>query len=67
MNPMFGRQSAFSLSEGEASEEQRSHLQSCPACTERYHEMGRDLRLITQTLQQEPPPFRFAAPGLRSL
>jgi hypothetical protein len=53
----------FLLSEGEASEEQRSHLQSCQACTERYREIERDLRLITHTLQQEPAPLRFAAPG----
>ena len=51
----------FLLSEGEASAEQRSHLQSCQACTERYREIERDLRLITHTLQQEPAPFRFAA------
>jgi hypothetical protein len=61
----------FLLSEGEASEEQRSHLQSCQACTERYREIDRDLRLITHTLQQEPAQFRFAAPRapifLRSL
>jgi hypothetical protein len=61
----------FLLSEGEASEEQRSHLQSCQACTERYREIERDLRLITHTLQQEPAQFRFAAPRapifLRSL
>ena len=61
----------FLLSEGEASEEQRSHLQSCKACTERYREIERDLRLITHTLQQEPAQFRFAAPRapifLRSL
>jgi hypothetical protein len=61
----------FLLSEGEGSEEQRSHLQSCQACTERYREIERDLRLITHTLQQEPAQFRFAAPRapifLRSL
>ena len=61
----------FFLSEGEASEEQRSHLQSCQACTERYREIERDLRLITHALQQEPAQFRFAAPRapifLRSL
>ena len=51
----------FLLSEGEASAEQRSHLQSCQACTERYREIERDLRLITHTLQQEPAQFRFAA------
>lgn len=53
----------FLLSEGEASEEQRSHLQSCQACTERYHEIERDLRLITQTLQQEPSPLPVTASG----
>lgn len=47
----------FLLSEGEASEEQRSHLQSCQLCTRRYHEIERDIRLITHTLQQEPPPL----------
>lgn len=51
----------FLLSEGEASEEQRSHLQSCQVCTERYYEIERDLRLITQTLQREPPPLRLTA------
>jgi hypothetical protein len=51
----------FLLTEEEASEEQRSHLQSCQVCTERYREIKRDLRLITHTLQQEPAPFRFAA------
>jgi len=45
----------FLLSEGEASEEQRSHLQGCQACTERYQELGRDLRFITKTLEQEAP------------
>ena len=52
----------FLLSEGEASEEQRSHLQSCQVCTERYHEIERDLRLITQTLRREPPPLPVTAP-----
>jgi hypothetical protein len=51
----------FLLSEGETSEEQRSHLQSCKLCTERYHEIERDLRLITHTLQQEPPPLPVIA------
>jgi hypothetical protein len=49
----------FLLTEGEASEEQRSHLQSCQVCTERYREIERDLRLITQTLQRELPPLRL--------
>lgn len=51
----------FLLSEGEASEEQRSHLQGCHSCTERYHETERDLRLITQTLRQESPVPRLVA------
>ena len=52
----------FLLSEGEASEEQRSHLQCCPACTERYAEIHQDLRLITQTLEHEPPSALLAKP-----
>ena len=51
----------FLLSEGEASEEQQSHLQSCQLCTKRYREIERDLRLITQTLQREPSPLPVTA------
>ena len=61
MNLCLEDKTLFLISEGEVSEEQRSHLQSCPACADRYREMGRDLRFITQTLQQEPPPLRIAA------
>src|SRR5262245_7500272 len=60
MNPCLEDKALFLISEGEVSDEQRSHLQSCPACAERYHEIGRDLRCITQTLQQEPPTLRIA-------
>ena len=49
--------SLFLLSEGEANPEQQSHLQSCQACTKRYYEIKRDLRLITHTLRQEAPPL----------
>ena len=61
MNACLEDKALFLISEGEVSEEQRSHLLSCPACAERYHEMGRDLRFITQTLQLEPPALRIAA------
>ena len=61
MNLCLEDKTLFLISEGEVSEEQRSHLQSCPACADRYREMGRDLRFITQTLQQEPPQLRIAA------
>ena len=61
MNPCLEDKALFLISEGEVSDEQRSHLRSCPACAERYHEIGRDLRCITQTLQQEPPTLRIAA------
>jgi hypothetical protein len=47
----------FLLTEGEANEEQQSHLQSCPACAKRHYEIKRDLRLITHTLRQETPPL----------
>lgn len=45
----------FLLSEGEAGEKERFHLQNCRFCMERYHEIQRDLRVITQTLRQESP------------
>lgn len=61
MNPCLEDKALFLISEGEVSEEQRSHLLSCPACAERYREMGRDLRFITQTLQQQPPALPTAA------
>ena len=61
MNLCLEDKTLFLISEGEVSEEQRSHLQSCPACADRYREMGRDLRFITQTLQQEPPLLPIAA------
>jgi hypothetical protein len=50
----------FLLSEGEANPEQQSHLQSCQACTKRFYEMKRDLRVITHTLRQEAPPLPWA-------
>jgi len=60
MNPCLEDKTLFLISEGEVSEEQRSHLLSCPACAERYQKMGRDLRFITQALQQDPPALRIA-------
>jgi hypothetical protein len=50
----------FLLSEGEANEEQRAHLQRCQICSKRYAEIKQDLRLITHTLQQKPPPLPLA-------
>jgi hypothetical protein len=61
MNPCLEDKTLFLISEGKVSEEQRSHLLSCPSCAQRYNEMGRDLRFITRTLQQEPPALRIAA------
>src|SRR5215475_7386872 len=61
MNPCLEDKTLFLISEGEVSEEQQSHLLSCPSCAKRYHEMGQDLRFITQTLHQEPPALRIAA------
>ena len=50
------------LSDGDGSAEERSHLRSCRSCTARYDELTRDLRSITHTLQDEPPPLRSANP-----
>jgi hypothetical protein len=47
----------FLLIEGETNPEQQSHLQNCQACSKRYYEINRDLRLITHTLRQEAPPL----------
>jgi hypothetical protein len=63
MSRCLDRKTLFLLSEGEAGENERSHLQSCQACAKQYDEIERDLRLITTTLRQEPPPNGFAASG----
>ena len=49
----------FMLREGDGTDEQRSHLESCEVCGERYKRMARDLDLIKNALQQEPPPARL--------
>lgn len=71
MTQCLDRKTLFLLSEGEASEKERLHLQNCEACAKRYEKIEQDLRLITNTLQQEPPRVGFASPGasifLRSL
>lgn len=43
------------LLEGNGTDTERSHLESCEACSERYRQMSRDLDLIKQTLEQDPP------------
>lgn len=63
MTRCLDQKTLFLLSEGEANERERSHLQSCPACAQRYHEMERDLRLIRHTLRQEPSAVGNVARG----
>ncbi|HZD41657.1 MAG TPA: hypothetical protein VE131_13110, partial [Terriglobales bacterium] len=63
MTRCLDRKTLFLLSEGEASEKERSHLQNCKTCARRYDEIERDLRLIKHTLRQEPPQAGFAARG----
>src|SRR5688500_8571116 len=50
------------LSEGDGGAEKRSHLQNCRPCMARYDDLTRDLRSITRTLQEEPPPLRAGNP-----
>jgi hypothetical protein len=50
----------FLLSEGEANEAQLAHLQSCQICSKRYEDVRQDIRLITHTLGQKPPPLPLA-------
>lgn len=49
----------FMSLEGNGTDEQQSHLQSCEACRERYKQLRCDLDLIRDTLQQELPPARL--------
>ena len=63
MSRCLDRKTLFLLSEGEAGEKERFHLQSCQTCAQQYDEIERDLRMITYTLQQEPPANGFAAAG----
>ncbi|HXV78255.1 MAG TPA: hypothetical protein VEG60_00100 [Candidatus Binatia bacterium] len=71
MTQCLDRKTLFLLSQGEASEKERFHLQNCEACAKCYDKIEQDLQLITRTLQQEPPPVGFASPErsilLRSL
>lgn len=62
MSRCLDRKTLFLLSEGEASEKERSHLKSCQSCAKQYDEIERDLQLITYTLRQEPPAVGFTAP-----
>jgi hypothetical protein len=50
------------LSEGDGRAEERSHLQNCRLCMARYDDLTRDLRSITHTLQEKPPPLRAGNP-----
>lgn len=50
---------------GEGAAADRSHLDDCPACADRYQALGADLALITQALEAAPPRRRQAhAAGL---
>lgn len=50
---------------GEGAAPDRTHLDGCPACTDRYRALGADMALITQALEAAPPPRRQArAAGL---
>jgi hypothetical protein len=52
------------LLEGNGSERERSHLESCEACSERYSQMRRDLDLIKHALEQDPPPSALRFPQM---
>jgi hypothetical protein len=52
------------LLEGNGTDKERSHLESCEACGERYRQMRRDLDLIKQALEQDPPPSRLQPPQM---
>jgi hypothetical protein len=43
------------LSEGEGASAERTHLEGCATCTDRYQQLAHDLQVIRQVLQEPPP------------
>ena len=43
------------LHKGEGGESDRAHLRACLSCAGRYQQMGLDLEVIDQALEQAPP------------
>lgn len=59
--------SLLMLHEGEGTDKQWFHLETCETCAERYKGMMRDLDLMRCALQQDPPPARsYSFPRLLS-
>lgn len=56
MKGCFQDRTLLSLYEGEGTQAQRAHLESCEACAKRYERLVRDLELIGQVLREGPPP-----------
>lgn len=46
----------FSLCEGEGTDQQRAHLQTCAACADRHQRLLDDLAVIRRVVREEAPP-----------
>jgi len=55
MNRCLRDRTLLLLHEGEGSESDRAHLRACLRCAGRYQQMGLDLEVIDQALEQAPP------------
>jgi hypothetical protein len=55
MTRCLGEKAFLMLGAGGVSSEQRSHLETCALCSERYERVVRELELIASALRHEPP------------
>jgi hypothetical protein len=60
MTRCLGEKTLLLLSEGQASSAQRSHLRTCQKCAGHYDRITSDVKIISHTLQQEPPRVELA-------
>lgn len=69
MNRCLRDHTLLLLYEGERSATHQAHLEDCTSCMSRYRQLVRDVEVIGQVLQGEPPPqsasARLHAPRLR--
>lgn len=61
MNRCLGDQTLWSMSDGEASHEDRAHVASCTVCTARLRRLEEDLHHLTAVLREQPP-VQIASP-----
>lgn len=56
MSRCLSDRALFSLHEDEETISERSHLDTCEACSKKYEQVGLDIGVVRRVLRQEPPP-----------